>query len=94
MATLDSQPLVLESLLPGWYVQVAADTSREEAGKRHQQAQAKDLPVQLQRTIVNGVEYYRTLVGPYSTKVVAKTKRQSVEVESFVKGTPFLKRVQ
>lgn len=89
----DRRPLVLETLLPGWYVQFAADTDRERAARRYQSAFAMKVPVQLQRAIVDGVEYYRALLGPYSSREAAEEARRTIESSKLTKGKAFFKRV-
>lgn len=89
-----SQAVVVEAPLPGWYLQIAAFTSLEEAEERFQRSVQHSLPVLLQRAEVGGVQYYRVLLGPYSAASVANAVRPQVESLRISKGQPFLKRVR
>lgn len=84
-----------ENLRKGWYVQVAAPKSQQEANTMLEQLKNNGFrDSTLQTAVIKGEVYYRVLVGPEDTALLAQRLLEQVGREPYVKFKPFLKRVQ
>lgn len=78
----------------GWYVQLAAARTKEEAKSIQLRLAAKSYPAIVQEADVNGATYYRVLVGPYAAKNRAQAEQHKIQGLQLTSGTPFLKFIQ
>ncbi len=79
---------------PGWYAQVAAPSSKEQAANIAGQLRASGFPVTVEQAEVRGQRYFRVLVGPEENKVYAQRLLVQLRRESVIKGDPFIKLVK
>jgi len=82
----NSEKLPTLSLSPGWYLQVAATGSLEQANKIKRSVEAKKQNAFIKRIAVRQKSVFKILVGPYNTKKVASSKSKLVKV---TKVAPF-----
>ncbi|MCB0319597.1 MAG: SPOR domain-containing protein [Bdellovibrionales bacterium] len=79
----------------GWYVQVAAPTAEGDARRLVAKLRGSGFrESRVQEATVNGVRYYRVLVGPETNSVLAQRLLGQVAREPYISGKPYLKRVQ
>ena len=81
-------------LSAGWYVQVAAEESAASATSKQQSLRQMGHIVVQQAVAVQGQQFYRVLIGPFSSRSAAEQTRQGVLNVSEARGTPFLKRIK
>lgn len=62
----------------GWFVQLSATDTRSEATAVARRAQAKGFPVTTKEARVNGILYFRVLVGPFTSKNSAEDTRAKI----------------
>ena len=79
---------------PGWYVQVESLQSRAEADRKSVRLFESGYQAVVQRAVVDGVEYYRVLVGPFKSKTLASDRKSAVAALGISKDAPFLKRIK
>jgi len=82
------------SQAPGWYLQVAAARTSQEANAVAKKLQVGGLKPTIETAEVNGSTYFRVVLGPYASKNAAAATRKSVEATKAAKGDPFLKQVR
>lgn len=87
----NSQKLPTLNLSPGWYLQVAATSSLEQANKIKRSVEAKKQNALIKRIAVRQKSVFKILVGPYNTRKVANSKSKLVKV---TKVAPFVVEVQ
>jgi metalloprotease len=75
----------------GWYVQVAADTTELEAVSRQNFLKSTSFSTQIQPVDMEGVKYYRVLVGPYGTREIAQESLQKIKDYKVTNGLPFVR---
>jgi hypothetical protein len=80
--------------VPGWYVQVAAAPSEDDAQNYLQRIMAKGLDVRIEEASIRDKIYYRILVGPYSDRKDALGNRGKIKAASGVSGEPFIRQVK
>ncbi|RIL04737.1 MAG: hypothetical protein DCC75_12335 [Proteobacteria bacterium] len=78
----------------GWYAQVAAPKSLSEAQKLTNSLRGSGFEVVIENASVRGVQYYRVLVGPETTKDRGDRLISQVKREPYIKGDPFLRVVK
>ncbi len=81
-------------LSPGYYIQVAADESPQEAQVREQKLKNLDAVTAVQEAVVNGATYFRVLVGPYAQYPQNELLLLQTKDLGIAKGTPFLRKVK
>jgi cell division septation protein DedD len=82
-------------LRAGWYVQVAAPKSIDEAKSLINQLRENGFgDSSIQSAEVRGELYYRVLVGPEENAVLAQRLLEQLAREPYIKFKPYLKRVQ
>lgn len=82
------------SALPsGWYIQVAASKTREEADVVSSKMKAHDLSAAVEVAKVGEQEYYRVLIGGYESRTQAEAVRQQLAKKKLTVAVPFLKRI-
>jgi hypothetical protein len=92
--TSTPSPTSIPSVSPGWYVQLAAFESKAQAGKLLSTLQENGfLEAKLQEALVRGKRYYRVLVGPERSSVLAGRLRDQLIREPYIKFKPYLKKV-
>ena len=82
-------------LISGWYVQLAAHETPNEAESLLKLLKENGfLDAKIQTATVDGKKYYRVLVGPEETTLLAKRLRDQLKREPYVQFKPYLRRVQ
>lgn len=87
----DDKPAASEKFRPGTYVQVAAPTSRSEADATLRKLTRSGLSGRVVEGRVNGVLYFRVVVGPAKNRRDADALRARVERSGASAGKPFVK---
>lgn len=85
----------VDGIPTGWYVQLAALESKTEADtlvSKLSQNGFREVKVQI--AVVKGKRYYRVLVGPEETTLLARRLQEQLVREPYIKFKPYLKRVQ
>ena len=77
----------------GWYAQVAAPQSKAESDTISTKLRNNGFMVAIDTAKVNGVEYFRILVGPEENRAQAEQLVEQLKRESYISGTPFLKMI-
>jgi len=77
----------------GWYVQVAAAKSLDEADRFVTKLRAGGLKVHLEETTVKNSKFYRVMSGPYSSQNGAQAAQKKIRDSKISTSTPFTKRV-
>jgi cell division septation protein DedD len=75
----------------GWYVQVGAPESLDEANKIASQLKDSGFPVSIEKAQVQSQTYYRLLVGPEDNRVQGERLLEQVKRERYIKAQPFLR---
>ena len=78
---------------PGWYLQVAAAKTSDEAQAMMRKLQKTGFAPQLEEALVGKNRYYRVVVGPFPSKDAASAKRASVRAAKAAVGEPFVRKV-
>lgn len=94
---LNSKHAVLKgsnSLAPGWYVQVTAKAEKDSATLVENELESYGFKASQQAALVNGVNYHRVVVGPFSQKAKAHETKQKVMESSITKEEPFVKLIK
>lgn len=86
----------IESLAPspGWYVQVAAARSKEEAMELSKKLSGKGLDSKVEEASTRTGTYFRILVGPYGDRGKALGDRTTIKSTAGVSGEPFIREVK
>ena len=79
--------------IPGWYVQVAAAKSLDEADRFVTKLRAGGLKVHLEETSIKNSKYYRVMSGPYTSQNGAQAAQKKIRDAKISTSTPFTKRV-
>ena len=80
-----------DPVIPGAYIQLAAETNKDIAVEKLAGLLEDGVNATIQRTVVNGVTYYRVLAGPYDTQKTAAGILPRFLHHGFAKGTPFVR---
>lgn len=78
----------------GWYVQVAAPTTAEQARAAAATLVEAGFPVVIEDVKLGKKQYYRVLVGPEAGKLPGERMVGQVKEAGVLKGDPFLRRVK
>lgn len=79
---------------PGWYIQIAATKTKEDADRIATKIKSRNYLASHEMAKVGNSTYYRVLVGPYTTRAEAEKNRQKISKKKLTKAAPFLKRVR
>ncbi len=79
---------------PGWYVQIAAAPSQEDARRHLEKMSGHSLEVKIEEASIRDKVYYRILVGPYGERKDALSNRGRIKTASGVSGEPFIRQVK
>ena len=82
------------SFVSGWYLQAAAETDELEAVSKVNLLGSVGVRALVQEALVNNIQYYRVLVGPYSTRIEAETQRDQIIRTGVSRGEPFARRIE
>jgi cell division septation protein DedD len=88
---VELQPTILKS---GWYTQVFAPRSLDEANNVADKLKGLGFRVSIEEALVRGQKYYRLLVGPEKTREVAEFQRQQIIKKKLVDSDPFVRVVK
>jgi len=86
--------MVETALKKGWFAQVAAPKSSEEANSLSRALKSSGFLVSIEKAEVRGEHYYRLLVGPEENKAQAERLVEQLKRGPNVKGAPFLRLVK
>ncbi|MCB0309667.1 MAG: SPOR domain-containing protein [Bdellovibrionales bacterium] len=78
----------------GWYAQVAAPKAKGDADTLANRLRTSGFRVTIETAQVRGENYYRVLVGPEDTRVLAERLVSQVKRERFIQGDPFVRMVK
>jgi len=82
-----------QSVVKGWYIQVAAVESNKEALSLQGRLKSAGVSSYVQDARVKNTRYYRVLAGPYSDRRQGEAALSKIKKASGTKGEPFLKRI-
>jgi cell division septation protein DedD len=78
----------------GYFAQIAAPKTLAEAEGVAKKLKRSGFPVVVEPTSVAGQSFYRVLVGPEQNKVQADRLVSQLKSESYISGTPFIRKVK
>ena len=78
----------------GWYVQLSAETEEGIALSNTESLRQSGYPAHIQEADVNGVHYFRVLIGPFPDRSKAKAAAPVAESTGFADGKPFVRKLQ
>lgn len=84
---------VTKKLQKGFYAQVQAPESIDEAEALARKLKDSGFPVAIEAAAKNGQTFYRVMVGPETKKVQADRLVGQLKGEKYIKGTPFIRSV-
>lgn len=95
---VDSKKVVKSSYLvknvaPGWYAQVAAPTSINEANVLANKLHSSGFRLVIEKAEINGNTYFRVLVGSEKNKTQAVRLVEQLAREPYIDSTPFVRRM-
>jgi cell division septation protein DedD len=95
-ATKNGEPSkVARAVVPsGYFAQIAAPKTISEAEGIAKKLKRSGFPVVVEPTSVAGQSFYRVLVGPEQNKVQADRLVSQLKGESYISGTPFIRKVK
>lgn len=99
VASEQSKPLSLQevrpvsSLAPGWYIQVAASKTRDDADVIAAKMKAHDYQAAVEVAEVGGQQYFRVLVGVFDSRAAAEQARLLLAKKKLSSAVPFLKKI-
>lgn len=86
---------VVKTVVPsGYFAQIAAPKTISEAEGIAKRLKRSGFPVVVEPTSVAGQSFYRVLVGPEQNKVQADRLVSQLKGESYISGTPFIRKVK
>lgn len=86
---------VARKVIPsGYFAQIAAPKTLAEAEGVAKKLKRSGFPVVVEPTSVAGQSFYRVLVGPEQNKVQADRLVSQLKGESYISGTPFIRKVK
>jgi len=86
--------LVKRTLPPGHFAQVAAPKKLSDAEDIARKLKKSGFPVVVEVASIQGVEYFRVLVGPEENKVQAERLVDQLGSERYIPGKPFIRVVK
>lgn len=89
-----SRIAITKKLQKGYYAQVQAPQSSDEAEGIASKLRDSGFPVAIEAAAKNGQTYYRVMVGPEQKKVQADRLIGQLKGEKYIKGTPFIRAVE
>lgn len=89
-----STGLVKRTLPPGHFAQVAAPKKLTDAEDIAKKLKKSGFPVVVEVASIQGVEYFRVLVGPEENKVQAERLIEQLGSERYIPGKPFIRVVK
>jgi len=90
----DSASAVRKVLPSGYFAQIAAPKTLNEAEAVAKKLKRSGFPVVVEPTAVAGQSFFRVLVGPEENKVQADRLVSQLKGESYISGTPFIRKVK
>jgi cell division septation protein DedD len=93
-SAIAQQPLIRDALPSGWFAQVGAVKSSDEAKSIATTLREGGFPVVIEKAEVRGEQYFRILVGPEESRAPAERLVGQLKREKMVKGDPFLRLVK
>lgn len=78
----------------GYFAQIAAPKTLNEAEVIAKKLKRSGFPVVVEPTAVAGQSFFRVLVGPEENKVQADRLVSQLKGESYISGTPFIRKVK
>ena len=82
-----------KKITPGWYAQVAAPTSIDEANDLANKLHSSGFRLVIERAEINGSTYFRVLVGSERNKTQALKLVEQLRREPYIDSTPFVRRM-
>lgn len=89
----DQSKYLVKKVNPGWYAQVAAPTSIDEANSLASKLKSSGFRLVIEKADINGNIYYRVLVGSESNKTQALRLVEQLRREPYIDSTPFVRRM-
>lgn len=83
-----------QSLLPGWYSQVAAPRSLTEAQNVSGKLRNSGFKARIETAEVRDEQYYRVVVGPESSRLAADQVLMKLKKQTSVKTEPFIRLIK
>lgn len=83
-----------ESISSGWYAQVAAPVSLQDADGLSSKLVNSGFRVSIERAVVKGANYYRVLVGPEENRRMAEMLKSQLGREGYLKTAPFIRKIR
>jgi len=83
----------LQELKKGFYVQVAAPTSQDEASELVEKLTARKHSAGVQQAKLEGGTFHRVLVGPFNSAKLARQAQVMLERSKLIRDTPFVRRI-
>ncbi len=90
----DAASMVRKVVPSGYFAQIAAPKTLNEAEAIAKKLKRSGFPVVVEPTAVAGQSFFRVLVGPEENKVQADRLVSQLKGESFISGTPFIRKVK
>lgn len=90
----DAASSVRKVLPSGYFAQIAAPKTINEAEAIAKKLKRSGFPVVVEPTAVAGQSFFRVLVGPEENKVQADRLVSQLKGESYISGTPFIRKVK
>ena len=84
--------LPLQTQLHGWFAQIAATPTEEEAQRLAARLMVNELEVVIQKALVNKQTYFRVLLGPTSSRTEAMVQLSSLQKGGVVTKEAYLRR--
>jgi cell division septation protein DedD len=88
------QSFVVKSVPTGYYAQVAAPKTLDEAEAIARKLKKSGFPVVVESSSLNKAPFYRVLVGPEDNKVQGERLVGQLKSERYINGTPFIRKVK
>lgn len=88
------QSFVVKSVPTGYYAQVAAPKTLDEAEALARKLKKSGFPVVVESSSLNKAPFYRVLVGPEDNKVQGERLVGQLKSERYINGTPFIRKVK
>jgi cell division septation protein DedD len=85
---------VVSAVPNGWFAQVAAPSSAEDANALASQLRLAGFPVLVERAVVQGQNYFRVLVGPEDNRQQAERLMQQLKREPNIGNDPFIRLIR
>jgi cell division septation protein DedD len=92
--TADSSSAGRKAIPSGYFAQVAAPKKMSDAQSIVQKLKRSGFPAVIEPASVSGQSFYRVLVGPEENKVQADRLVGQLKSESYIAGTPFIRKVK